>query len=194
MKDYPEFAEIKGKIYKINTDFRIAIECEQIAKSKKIGDMERTMAIIYKLFGEEGLNDFENYGDLIKIAITFLTCGKGKEKNDEKPDMSFAKDKDFIEASFMSDYHIDLSKETMHWWKFIKLLNGLSNSELGNCCVLNNIRNMRRRDPSKIKDPKERQKLIEAQEKFSIEDENEDIQLSKEQEESIKNLNKILGL
>ena len=70
--------------------------------------------------------------------------------------MDYIEDYDYIEASFMSDYHIDLSNVKMHWWKFNKLINGLSNSELGNCCILNRIRNLRNYDTSKIEDAKER--------------------------------------
>ena len=76
--------------------------------------------------------------------------------------MDFVEDYDYITASFMSDFHIDLDNEQMHWWKFCKLINGLSNSDMGNCCVLNRIRNLRNYDVKSIKDPKERQKIIEA--------------------------------
>ena len=52
----PEYVNVYDKLYKINTDFRVAIECNNIAQDKSIGDYERALAIIYKLFGEEGLN------------------------------------------------------------------------------------------------------------------------------------------
>lgn len=144
---------------------------------------KRALYIIYLLFGDEGLNDKENQNELLRLAKKFLSCGKEFEiKKDEKADMSFTKDMDFIEASFMSDFHIDLEHTEMHWWKFYNLLNGLSNSELGNCCILNSIRNLRRMDPSKIKDKKERDKIIEAQKMYSIEDE---IKFTKEEENNI---------
>jgi len=166
---YPEFAEINGKKYKINTDFRIAIKCNEIAEDKNISDYERALAIIYILFGEEGLNDKENYSEFLRIATLFLSCGKKIEtKKNEKPDMDYIQDMDYIEASFMSDYNIDLSNEKMHWWKFSKLMNGLSNSELGNSCILNRIRNIRNMNPNEIKDQKERRKIIELQKEFAL--------------------------
>ena len=82
--------------------------------------------------------------------------------------MDFVEDMDYIEASFMSDFHIDLENEKMHWWKFMKLMNGLSNSEFGNCCVLNNIRNLRNMDLSKIKDSKLKNELQEQKQKFAL--------------------------
>ena len=58
MNNYPEYAEINDKKYKINTDFRVAIECQNIATDESISDYERALAIIYKLFGDVGIDDF----------------------------------------------------------------------------------------------------------------------------------------
>ena len=61
MNKYPEYAEVNGKRYKINTDFRVAIECNRIAQDNTIGDYERALAIIYTLFGEDGINAYKDY-------------------------------------------------------------------------------------------------------------------------------------
>lgn len=189
----PQYAKVGDKTYKINTSFRTAIECNEIAKNNSISDLERALAIIYKLFGEKALEDNENYEKLLELAKKYLSCGKEiKEENNVKEDMDFIKDMDLIEASFMSDFHIDLTTEDMDWWKFNKLMNGLSNSELGNCCVLNNVRNLRNFDASKIKDSKERQKIIEAQRFWALD--KKENHLTKEQEESMNKLNEILGI
>lgn len=189
---YPEYVEVNGKKYKINTDFRVAIKCNEISRDKSIGDYERVLAIIYTLFGSEALEDIENHNQLLELALKYLSCGKEIENKKEKPDMDYVKDIDLIEASFMSDFHIDLSNTTMHWWKFSKLMNGLSNSEFGNCCVLNAIRNLRNMDASKIQDSKERQKILEAQKYWALE--KQEVLLTKEQEKSMEELNKILGI
>lgn len=188
----PKYVEIDGKKYKINTDFRIAIECNRIAEDETIGDYERALAVIYMLYGDEGLNDYENHSRLLELAQKYLSCGKELEDTKEEPDMDFIEDMDYIEASFMSDFHIDLENEEMHWWKFMKLMNGLSNSELGNCCVLNNIRNLRNYDVSKIKDDKERQKVAEAQAQVSLK--KKEKKFSKEQEDAMEQFNKLAGL
>ena len=195
MNNYPEYAEVNGKKYKINTDFRVAIECNRIAEDSDIGEYERSLAIIYTLFGDEGLDDSENHVDLLEIAKKYLTCGKGLDgSNNEKPDMDFVEDMDYIEASFMSDYHIDLSNVEMHWWKFFNLMSGLSNSEMGNCCVLNRIRNLRTFDVKDIKDKKERDKIIKAQKEVALKKYRKEENLTKEQEESMAELNKIIGI
>ena len=175
--DYPEYIEVNGKQYKINTDFRVAIKCNQVAEDDNIGNYERALAIIYLLFGDEALEDVENQNKILELALKYLACGKKIEKTKKEPDMDFIQDMDYIEASFMSDYHIDLTNIKMHWWKFNNLINGLSNSEFGNCCVLNNVRNLRNYDVSKIKDRKERQKIIEAKKQVALKKNEEQIEV-----------------
>lgn len=190
--NYPKYVEINDKRYLINTDFRVAIECNRVAEDESVGEFERALAIIYLLFGDEGLKDKENYEELLRLGQKFLTCGKELESNKGNPDMDFIEDMDYIEASFMSDFNIDLENVKMHWWKFMKLINGLSNSELGNCCVLNSVRNLRNFDASKIKDDKERAKIIEAQKSVALK--RNEKKFTKEQESSIDKFNKLAGL
>lgn len=188
----PEYVKIGDKKYKINTDFRVALECNKIAEDKSISDTERALAIIYKLFGDVGINDCENQQKLLRLGIKYLCMGKELEKNNDEPDMDFEQDMDYIETSFISDYGIDLSKEKMHWWKFNNLINGLSNSEMGNCCVLNRVRSLRRFDVRTIKDNKERQRIIEAQKSVALK-KNVPV-LTDKQKKSVENIIKLAGL
>lgn len=186
--------QIEDTIYEANTDFRIAIKCSEIAQDDTIGDFERVLGIICTMFGEKALDNPRHYEKLLKWALNYLSCGEEVIDNKEQPDMDYVEDMEYIEASFMSDYHIDLENEDMDWHKFNKLMNGLSNSELGNCCVLNRIRNLRNFDVSTIKDSKERQKIAKAKEQVALKKYKKENHLTKEQEESMERLNKILGL
>lgn len=188
----PEYVKIGEKKYKINTDFRVAIECDKIARDEDISDIERALAIIYKLYGDEGLNDTDNYERLLELATKYLSMGKEIEDEKEEPDMDFEQDMDYIYTSFMSDYSIDISKTNMHWWTFMNLMNGLSNSELGDCCVLNRVRNLRNRDPKEIKDRKEQEKLIKAQQKVALK--KKEPKITKEQQKSAEDLYRSLGI
>lgn len=196
MNNYPEYAKIGDKKYKINTDFRIAIECQSIATDESISDYERSLAIIYKLFGDDGINDFNNYEKLLEIAMKYLGCGKEIEpsKNNEEPDMDFKQDMDYIEASFMSDYNIDLTNTTLHLWKFYNLINGLSNSEMGNCCVLNRVRNLRNYDTKEIKDPKERKKVEEAKKQVALKKEHKKREFTDKEQQNMEEFYKSIGL
>ena len=191
---YPEYAEVEGKRYKINTDFRYAIECNRIAQDDTIGNYERALGVIYTLFGDEGIDTPEHHEKLLDIAQKYLLCNKEYDiENNEKPDMDYIQDMDYIEASFMSDYHIDLPNEEMHWWKFSNLMNGLSNSEFGNCCILNRIRNLRNYDLKDITDPKERQKLKKAKEQVALHKKPKK-EATEEQLKSAEDFIKALGL
>lgn len=186
--------QIEDTIYEANTDFRIAIRCNEIATDETIGDFERVLGVICTIFGPNALDNPNHYEKLLKWAKKWLSCGQEIVDTHEQPDMDYIEDMDFIEASFMSDYRIDLTETEMDWHKFNNLMNGLSNSELGNCCVLNRIRNLRNFDVSTIKDSKERQKLAKAKEMVTLKKYKKENHLTKEQEESMERLNKILGL
>ena len=193
--NYPEYVKIEDKKYKINTDFRVAIECQNIATNEIIGDYERALAIVYKLFGEEGINTPQHYEKLLELAVKYLSCGKEVDnKTNEEPDMDFTQDMDYIEASFMSDYNIDLTNTEMHWWKFYNLINGLSNSEMGNCCVLNRVRNLRTYDTKDIKDPKELEKIKKAKQQVALKKRNVKKELTTQQQKNIDNFYKMTGI
>lgn len=189
----PTKVKIGEKYYKINTDFRVGLECNKIAQDENISDYERALAIIYKLFGDEGLNDIENHMKLLELGQKYLQMGKDmsdvKKGKYEQPDFDYEEDYDYIVASFMYDYHIDLNNTKMHLWTFWNLLNGLSNSEFGSCCILSRIRNLRNYDTSQIKDPKERKKMEEMKEQFALKKNK-----PKMTEEQRKNQNEFLEL
>ena len=191
----PQYVKVKNKKYKINSDFRVALKCDKIAKNKEIDNEERALAIIYLLFGQEGLNSYENWQELIKLGQRYLLLDKEnktlKTKN-KKQDFDYEQDKQYIRTSFIQDYGYNpYEKEYLHWWDFWNDLNGLSNSEFGNCCILNRVRNLRNYDISKIKDSKEREKIIEAQQMVEIK--SEIIKPTKKQQESIERFYKDMG-
>ena len=192
--DYIKKIQIEDTVYEARTDFRTAIRCNEIATDQTIGNYERVLGIICTIFGPSSINNPSHYEKLLKWALNWLSCGKEIEHDDEIPDMDYTEDMDYIEASFMSDYGIDLENTNMEWHKFYNLMNGLSNSELGNCCVLNRIRNLRNYDISQIKDSKERQKMAKAKEEVALKKYKKENNLTKEQEESMNRLNEILGL
>jgi len=182
---YPEYVRVKDKKYKINTSYKIALKCNEIAENDSIDDIERALAIVYVLFGEEALDDKENREELIEKAKLYLSCGitETNDSNEEK-DMDFKQDMPYIKASFMSDYHIDLNSTDMHFWEFYELINGLSNSEMGNCCVLNRIRNLRNFKLSDIKDPVEREKIRKAKQRVALKKTKKKVHQTTEQKKS----------
>lgn len=189
----PRYVKINNEIIPINTNYKVAIECNQIAQDTSIGDYERALAIIYKLYGDNGLKRVNEYEELLKLGLKYLMVGKDMtEDSNEKIDMDYVEDMDYIKASFMSDYNINLEEQDMHWWTFFNLLNGLSDSEFGNCCILNRIRNIRNMDTKNIKDIKMKEKVEKAKKRFAL-SKNEK-QATDKQKESMNKAYELLGL
>lgn len=189
----PEYVRIDNKKYKINSDFRVAIECNKIATDKNIGEYEKSLAIIYLLFGDGGLKDFYNHVKLLELGQKFLLCGGEPSKSKDEPDMDYKQDKRFIRSSFIQDYHYNpYDLDYLHWWDFYSDLNGLSNSEFGNCCVLNRVRNLRNCNVSEIKDQKEKMKILEAKKQVALKKDTKEMVLTEKQNESAKRFRKLM--
>ena len=192
----PEYVRIGNKNYKINTDFRVALECNNIAQDENIDINEKSLAIICKLFGDDGLDNPQDWEELMRLGFKFLTLNKNVDDVDQSTevDMDFEQDRAYIRSSFIQDYNYNpYDKDYLHWWDFYNDLNNLSNNEFGNCCILNRVRNLRTLDLSKIKDFKERERLSKAKEAVSLKKNKCDVKLTKEQEESMNKLNEIIG-
>lgn len=159
---YPEYVRINGEKVKIKSDMRTALKCLKVAQDNNIGGHERALAIIYILYGDIPEQE-ELWADYIAQAVKFLQRGEEcPRQSDTEPDMDLFYDEEYISASFMSDYHIDLSETNMHFWKFCDLVGGLTEN-----CILSRVRAIRTAD---IKDyaEKDRRDIIRAKEKLAL--------------------------
>ena len=163
IKSNPEYVKIGDRKYKINTSFKVALRCNEVIMDESISDYERSLAVIYLLFGDEALENKEDIGKLMELAYKYLCCGEEKtDEEREEPDMDFIQDYNLIRASFKSDYGIDINEEDLHWWDFYTYLNGLSDT-----CVLNRIRELRTYDTSDL-DFKEKTRIEKAKKRFRL--------------------------
>lgn len=166
---YPKTIQVGDHKYSINTDFRIALECDKITRENgEDKAYETCLAIIYKLFGDKCLDDvlhqIVSINDVLKLAEKYIWCGKTKEElvNEKEPSMNFEQDMGYIRASFMSDYEINLDAQKMHWWQFNEYLQGLTENS-----VLNRIRYIRE-EPLKGKKGDELQKWLEMKKQVAL--------------------------
>lgn len=159
---YPKYAKVDGVRYPINTSFTVALKCFDVVNDETISDTERSLAIIYMLFGF--IPPEKNIDKFLDIAVKYLQCGESKETQEtKKKDMDFNYDMKYIVSSFMSDYHIDLTETDMHFFQFIDLIQGLTEK-----CSLNRVREIRNYNLNEIKDPKLRAQMARAQESFAL--------------------------
>ena len=184
----PTQVKVGNKLYKINTSYRTAIECNLVAQDETISDYERAITIIYLLFGEEGMKDKHNHDKLLELAIKYLKCGNEDKIHDEveENNMDFSQDINLIRASFKSDYGISLD-DNMHWWDFFMYLNGLTEN-----CILNRVRDLREIDTIKITDSKERKRIETLQKRFELKKKQKE--LTEIEKQSVNNFYKLTGL
>ena len=158
---YPTKMEANGHIYPINTDYRVALNCIKIYKDNTLSGIEKYFAIEYLLLGENvDLNDAEI---LQKKIDLYLRCGKENEESDETITYDYLQDEVLTKTSIRQCYHINLNEMEMHWYEYNELISGLTEET-----IINRYREIRGKNPSEIKDEKERAKLIEAQNKIAI--------------------------
>ena len=158
---YPEYAEICGKRYKINTDFREALRCFGVIEDTGISDEERALAVVYILFGEVPT---DNLDEFLRIAGTYLRCGENETAQAAgERDIDFVADEKYIAASFMSDYQIDISKVQMHFWQYIHLVEGFTERS-----IMSRVREIRNLDLGELKDPKTRAKVAKAKSALAL--------------------------
>ena len=182
--DYPEEAEIFGKIYKINTDYRYGLAAFEAIDSNELNDTTRAIAVVVILFGQENEDgEIENVPDetpemlqkALDIAGRFLCGQELKGAKLSKKDMDFNYDRKYIKDSFMSDYQIDIDRKQMHWWEYCDFIAGFTDDS-----ILSKIRDIRNIDLSEYRDTKQKEKLKEAMENVAL-----PVKLSKEEQEEI---------
>ncbi len=186
MINYPTKIEANGHIYNINTNYRVALNCLKAINDNEINDMERAIAIITLLLGKNV--DENDYPICLEKCSKYLRCGRDDNINNDEIDMDYFEDDSYIKTSIRQCFQINLNEvEYLHWWEFNELIEGLTEDT-----VLSRIREIRNLNEREIKNDKERQKIVEIKERFSLK-KNKDIILTKEQEESMNKLDEIIG-
>lgn len=161
MMTYPTKVEVDGVILPLDTSFKTGLKCMRVIDDDSISDQERALAIICLLVDDIPKNIDLN--KLLKKLEKYLQCGEEHVHPTFEKDMDLEQDEKYIISSFMFDYNIDLSREDMHWWRFMDLLNGLSSE-----CILSRVRDIRTMDLSVYKDPKTRERLLKARQQVAL--------------------------
>lgn len=183
---YPTKIEANGRIYKINTDYKIALACYRAINDEEISETERALAIITLLLGPDVLE--KDYVECFKKCAIYLRCGKEENDSAEEADMDYIVDELYIRESIRQCYHINLNKEeNMHWWEYNELIEGLTEET-----VLSQRRELRNIDETKIEDQIQREKIRKAKNKISLKKKSK-VKANEKQIQSAINFYKKLG-
>ena len=148
--------EFKGKVYPVKTDFKVWLRFHQIVTDKNKNSAEKSASCILCCFDSARCKRLpDTLEEAMELLFKFFAAGNepkgGKKVKAGKKVFDFTEDSGYIYASFFQEYGIDLAKTNMHWYRFLALLNNLSeNTQLGKIIAWRSV------DLSKIEDPKRR--------------------------------------
>lgn len=120
--------------YLIRTSFRIGMQICMCLKDDNYTEEEKLGIAFDLLYGYGVPNTLEEAMDGLSW---FLSCGQKQKKQSGSNKELFYWDFDSarIFSSFMSTYGIDLTKEDMHWFKFIAMIGSLRKDSAFNSAV-----------------------------------------------------------
>lgn len=173
---------IGSQIVEVDFTFDVVLKWYELLEDDSINDIEKTLIGFNMFIGETSEYDEQQIVEAMQSISDYLSQSAYGKFNDEEIDSefevepepptkyySYTKDAEAIYASFLFDYNIDLvdAQGGMHWDKFKALFNNLSEKS-----PFQRIVSIRQTDPNEYKDdPKAMQKVIEAQEFYRLEDE-----------------------
>ena len=119
-KELPNAIEVDGNSFLLNTDFRLWIKFWQMIQE------EHTWEDYYFLF-----QNAHPVGMFLNQLLSFYLNPnstpnvESDDEEDAERTVDYIEDGEFIYASFMQAYNIDLMDVDMHWHKFLALFRGL---------------------------------------------------------------------
>ena len=175
---YPEEIEANGHIYKINTDYRVALACFKAINDDDINDTERAVAIITLLLGKDV--QYKDYQVCLQKCAIYLRCGKEENDNPEEADMDYLQDEEIIRTSIRQCYHENINERKIHWWEYNEMIEGLTEET-----ALSKIRELRNYDLSDETDSKIKNQIQKAKNQVALK---KKIPQKEFTEEEIKNM------
>jgi hypothetical protein len=110
--------------HQIASDFRIGIQIANALTDPELTEAERIGVSVWLLFGEM----VEDGMDALGWFLNGWNTDNDDGKHSGVPVMSFDIDQWRIIAAFRSQYGIDLTKDSLHYWLFMALLVNLQES------------------------------------------------------------------
>lgn len=186
MKKKQNKVKYKGVIYDIDRSHRNVLSIFDWIENGGLDAVDQGIMIVTKLFGVEAPVE----QPLIDLAFDILSLGKDVNEKAvvKKKDMDFLQDYDIYRADIIREYGVDIAKENIDFDVLWLMLENLSND-----ARFNQVREIRNKDLSKIKDAEERKQWREAQEYYKLEESNKSEEEKKKEEHDKKVLENYLN-
>jgi len=153
---------IDGREYRINTQFYVWIEIENLMlRSEDENEcLAKALALAFPVLPPDPRL-------AIEAIMWFIVGGEMPHLEDGEPGgvpcFDIKQDFAYIWGAFLGEFGIDLSKSDMHWWHFTALLKCLSEN-----CKFSHIVGYRTMDLKNIKDREKRQIYAKMKKKFAL--------------------------
>lgn len=131
----PEDLTVDGVKYPINSDHRTSILFELAVQDAGLSEADLVGFMLDMYFVGEYPSRLDKAIEEVLKFYTLSSIRKNRRALEgsgspgkHKQLYSFEYDQEFILSSFMEAYNIDLTSETLHWWKFRVLFDNLPES------------------------------------------------------------------
>lgn len=120
---FPTKARVDGRLYELNTDFRIGVRIMMAFEDAELSAVEKQLVMLRLLYKEIPPDTQK----ACALAVKFLDCGEaggetGGSGGDGARYYSFSKDAKYIYSAIRQSHGIDLEATPyLHWWKFCYL-------------------------------------------------------------------------
>lgn len=169
-EELPVAVMIKGREYRIITDFREWIRFTDMLKDKEIPISVKASFMLQMFEENVEFSESLTIQDILSAFSKFLSCAEETEAEQEAPPrsmreiLSYKVDAPYIIAAFFQCYGLDLIEiPYMHWWKFKALFNGLSDeTEIKRRMFYRSV------NLSEVKDKEERKRIRKIQQQIML--------------------------
>ncbi len=144
----------------IRTDYRIGVQIQLCCSDPELSDSEKTGTALSLLYG----NGIPGIQTAIEGLSWFMSGGNPAQNEDaegEPPSYSFEQDAGRIVSAFRKVFHVDISRERLHWFEFLSMLGDLSGT------AFTSVIEIRTTDPSEV-DKKRRSEFIRMKKWFAL--------------------------
>jgi len=143
----------------IRCDVISCLEVIELLQKNTPKDLGKAVALFYR----EPIVDIEKALEaMIGFLYKKLDCF---EHEKGKKVLDFSKDFDAIFTAIYRVYHIDITEQPIHWWKFLLMIGDISDEPI----LVHRIK-IRGMKLSDIKDPKQRSEIAKEQSRIRLEE------------------------
>lgn len=165
----------------IRTDYRIGVQIQLCISDPDMTDSEKTWTALNLLYGNGIPADFQTALDGLSWFLSCGAPGPAGEVDDGAPLYSFEQDAGRIASGFRKVFHLDITRERLHWFEFIAMMGELRDT------AFSDVINIRSTDPSEV-DQKNRSEFIRMKKRFALAAE-----YTPEEQAAIEEFDRLLG-